>query len=58
MLGMTAMGNATAPGGRERALNVLCELLDEAKTALHEWTPDVDIQTQLAARHSSRDAES
>jgi hypothetical protein len=32
----------------------LLSILDEARAAFNEWTPDVDVKMQLQARYSNK----
>jgi hypothetical protein len=53
MTGMIVMERAEGKG-QERARETLLRIADEIRSAIQEWTPGIDIQTQLAARFSGR----
>jgi hypothetical protein len=54
MTGMIAMELSGDKGGPECVRETLLEVVDEIRDAVQEWTPGIDIQTQLAARFSDR----
>lgn len=54
MASMVVLERTTGDAARARAQAALWTIVDEARDAIQEWTPDADASTQLAARFSGR----